>query len=401
MVEERKYVEYLPLLNFDETYRKSINPQIIPCEANGVRTKQQIKEFMSYIFTESGLCDVMVPSCECGKTKGGYRVGTYCQRCNTIVKPHNSVKLGYNTWIKTPEAVPPLLQPLAYHVLSNWIKTNQSKITLDMLLDPDGYKLLPPAASEGIKGTGITYFYHHFDDIMRFLLYQYRPLMIRRPMKQKDKNGEFIIKLNEQSANMEEWLKINREALFASHFPALDKSLHVLTKQGDSLTNSDDTSEYILKTALEVANLNVILSLYPDNLNAIERGAHSIIKAYAQYSAAILDENLLTKQGYIRRHILGSRCHFSFRAVITPITDLGMPDEIYIPWRIGVLQLKLQIINLLISRYRMSFLDAQAKHQAAIDRYDKEIDEIFQTLIKECRYKGLPCLWGRNPSHVF
>lgn len=214
---ERKYVSYLPLLNFDKTYRESVNPMIIPCGADTMRTKHQIKEFMSYIFTEAGLCDVMVASCDCGATMGSYRVGSYCLECQTVVRHHNSVELGYNTWLQIPEALPPLIQPLAYHVISNWIKTNQSKLTLDMLLDPDGCDKLPPAVAERF-GCGANYFYQHFDEIMQFLLYEYRPLMVTRLTKPRGNTEKQIERTNDLSKDMVEWLATNREAIFARYF---------------------------------------------------------------------------------------------------------------------------------------------------------------------------------------
>lgn len=385
-----RFVKFLPVLNFDETYRQSVNPMIIPCGAETVRTKGQVSAFMQYIFTNSELYDVMVASCECGATVGENRLDTFCPKCGHVVKSHTSTEVVYSAWLHIPEPLPPVLQPLVYHTLKEWMRSYNSKPLLDILLTPSNSHELP----EPLKHfhTGPTAFYTHFDEIIEAILTTYTPLMEERVHK---RTGKITIK--QQSKDMREYLQRNRDAIFTRYYPALDKSLHVLTKQGESLHTADDPSQFILKAALELANVNTILALYPDNFYKLELGAQAITQAYAEYANTILVKNLLTKPGYIRRHILGSRLHFSFRAVITPIVDRGRFDDIYIPWRVGVLQFKLQIINLLITRYHMSFLEAVAKHQRSLENYDEDIDNIFKTLIYEAPGHRIPMLIGRNP----
>lgn len=381
----------LPVLDFEKTFRNSINPFIIPCNTEVLKTKKQAAEFVKYIFTDGGMGDVLSTTCDCGKSQGAYRAGSICSHCKTIVREPNSTELGYNAWLEIPECLPPLLQPIVYHTLDRWMGAIKKQSILNSFLDPEGK--LPEQLASRFE-TGVMYFYTHFDEIMEYMFTEYKDSMIYNPAKRKEET-----RTNKKSVAMKEYLRINRAALFTRHYPALDRNLHVLTKQG-TIGRADNTSQYILKVAIEIANVNLVYSMSPNDKLTLERNAYSIITTYAAYSETILDTNMLSKYGFFRRHILGSRCHFSFRAVIIPITDLSMPDEIKISWSIAIIQFKLEVLNLLINRYNMSFSEAQQKHQRALGTFDPTIHEIFKTLIAECPYKGLPTLLGRNPTLV-
>lgn len=387
----RFQLEYLPVLNFEETYRNSLNAIVIPCSAETLKTKKQIEEFVDYLFTDGNLSNVLSTTCDCGKTEGRYYLNSVCDHCGTVVREPNSTELGYTAWLEIPECLPPLLQPLVYHTLNGWMGKEGRKSILNAFLDPDGK--LPKILAERFQ-TGVTYFYEHFDEIIEYLMTEYKPLMIYNPNKRKEED-----RTNKSSVAMKEYLSMNRDALFTRHYPALDKNLHILTRQGTK-ARADETSQYILKVAIEIADVNLRQSLSPHDRVSLERNAYSIVMAYAEYANNTLVNNMLTKFGFFRRHIMGSRCHFSFRAVITPVTDLDMPDQLKVSWSIGILQFKMEILNILINRMGLSMVDAMRKHQRAIEQYDPEIDKIFKTLIAECPYKGMPTLLGRNPTLV-
>lgn len=70
------------------------------------------------------------------------------------------------------------------------------------------------------------------------------------------------------------------------------------------------------------------------------------------------------------------------------------------PWKLMVNALKLQIINVLIHRKRYNINDALYKHFRALVMYDEDIYQIMMDLMRECPWKGIPCLLGRNPYNV-
>jgi hypothetical protein len=386
-------MESLSVLNFDEVFADSVGARVIPCNTEVLKTKKQVVELMKYIFADGGIRDVLNTSCDCGKSQGGYKLGSTCPKCGTLVRESTAHEIGYSAWLEIPECLPPLLQPLVYNTLKKWMGKYQRQSLLDMFLNPEC--TLPEPLSEHFQ-TGVWYFYENFDRIMEYLLNEYRPLK----MYLKRKRGD-IVKENKKSIGMQDYLKINRAACFARYFPVLDKNLHVLNKQG-TMSDADQTSQYILKAAIEIANVNLVNSMSSaGDKKTLEYYGFGITTTYATYASAVLGNNMLTKYGFFRRHILGSRCHYTFRAVIVPITDLSLPDELKLPWSVAVPQFKLEILNLLIRRMGYSFTDAQLKHQQALERYDKEIHDILKTLITECPYKGIPVLLGRNPTLTF
>ena len=386
-------MERIYVFDFEKAYENSLDPMIIPCNTDLLKTKKQAAEFIQYLFTESGnINNILTATCGCGKSSGRYLAGSICPKCDGMVQDVISQELGFSAWIELPEFLPPLLNPLVYHTLNNWLP----KGVLNQLLEPDINLELLPAPLAGLGGSGPMFFYNNFDMIIKYLVEKYKPVMKETPgRKGKPMN------VNATTVAMLTYLKLNKKALFTKHFPVLDKNLHVLTDKGSSRRDADSASEYILKVTTEVSTANLLHTLDPMDTITLDRTAMDITIAYASYANAILDTKLLQKKGLIRRHILGSRCHFSVRAVIAPISDLTPFDELQISWSIAIRQYKLQIMNHLINRHHYSLRGAMQRHQAAIENFDEVIYSIMNTLIAESPYKGLPCLLGRNPTlHV-
>lgn len=78
-----------------------------------------------------------------------------------------------------------------------------------------------------------------------------------------------------------------------------------------------------------------------------------------------------------------------------------MADEIYVPWKMAVNALKLEIINLLVNRYGYTHVQAIDKQMQSLAKYDPIIDDIMKKLIAECSYKGLTVILGRNPISYY
>ena len=116
------------------------------------------------------------------------------------------------------------------------------------------------------------------------------------------------------------------------------------------------------------------------------------------YYREIVKEKLGSKSALIRHHNLGTRCHWSYRTVCTPITGPHEADELYLPYKLMVNALKLHILNVLVHRKRYTISEALIKHLRALVVFDQEVYDIMTQLIAECPWKGLPTLLGRNPT---
>jgi hypothetical protein len=166
-----------------------------------------------------------------------------------------------------------------------------------------------------------------------------------------------------------------------------------------TMMHGDDTIAHILKCKIQLSAMIDIYNNGNYNEKFINQRMWDIHKAFFDYTDNIINNKLLQKPGHIRRNIIAARMHCTARCVIVPIDEAVDPDQIFVPWRVGVTALQLEVINVLMNRKNYTMPDAKIKVDKAMYAYDPEIDEILKTLISECRYKsGLPVLMGRNPS---
>ena len=119
----------------------------------------------------------------------------------------------------------------------------------------------------------------------------------------------------------------------------------------------------------------------------------------------MVSRRLFKKEGLIRKHICGTRFHFSFRSVIAPICGPHKFDELILPWSIGVTTLKLHILNRLMYKYNYSLTEATKIHSKSEIKFDPLIYDIITSIIDEYRtssdgitFLGIPVLFNRNPT---
>lgn len=379
-------MRYMALLDLDNAYATAINAKVVPCGVESFTSKQQVKDFINHVFSEGEMGVDMGASCDCGNSEGMYLLSTVCSKCGTTVVRTTATDLVFNTWLEIPEFLPPMLQPEAYMVLNTWMGSYQGSRLIDLFMTVGAQ--LPPQL-ESLFETGMWEFYNNFDNIINFLTKEYAPLKL----KKKETKSRTT---NDRTKYIPLFIKKYRHCLFARYFPILDQTMHVLNKQG-TMSFVDASSELVMKTIIELTNIHYTY-VESKNLPVIEQCAVDMIKSYYGYTDSIRASKLEKKQGLIRRQILASRCHFTYRGVITPITDASYGDELHLPWSIGVQELKLEIINLLVNRNKFTRQQALALFEKAKYKYDPLVDELMKILIDECPFKGLPGLLGRNPS---
>ena len=401
----KKLMTYPALVDYDQMFISDPDAKIIPCGEESVVTKNQTKEHITSLF-QDGTKDLnFIASCDCGALIGNYYEGMKCSKCKSVVKTNFASELKFRAWLEIPPMkqdindpgfIPPVLHPALYLILERWLGKNGGVPILQALLDPDTE--FPASLKNSGLGQGYRYFYRNFDDIMNYFLTQYAPL--KAPGARA------------RSKYIPELLQAYRPIAFFRHIPVLNQSLHLLTTSG-TMMYGDDCVGSILKAKIELSNMLYIYNNGPTGSKFVDQRLWAMYSALIEYVKTISDVKLLGKKGYIRRLILGARLHCSARAVITPISGPHACDELYIPWRMGVGLMKLEIINLLMNRYDYSMSEALAKQQKAVMQYDADIDMIMQTLIKEChdyteqyvphlnatiKPKGLLALFGRNPT---
>jgi hypothetical protein len=370
------------ILNFDELFANTPDATLIPCTLRSAGSKTMDEHIQGMFMKSSELS--FAASCDCGKLVGNFYMGSTCPSCRSIVRKNFSNKLNYQNWIEIPKPLPPVLHPGVFQILLKWLGRTQQGHLLKLLMSADN-KL--PDKLRGTLGCGMDYFHKNFTDIINWLATNYRP---SNPNKKSTK----------QSLNTDEVLAVlekYKDRLFIQHIPVLSSTFHLVEESG-TLAYVDDASGPILKAKLELTNAIYILNHCPNNQQVLDRHMYEFYMSYLDYVDKISYTKLMKKKGFIRKRNMGSRVHNSFRAVVVPIVGEHMGDEIHIPWKVGVTNLKMEILNVLQNRMGMSMSEILSRYHQALVNYDPLIDQVMETLLKECPFKGFPVFFGRNPD---
>ena len=173
--------------------------------------------------------------------------------------------------------------------------------------------------------------------------------------------------------------------------------LHATTPDSSSGRSYIDSSgQYVLAAIIDLARLKS--AIYRSRPDHVHRVLQRMYKAVIGYYDDIGRRRLGKKLSLIRRHMFGTRLHWTFRNVIIPLTGIHRYDEIYMPWSTTVNLLKLHIIGRLVYQYGLDMSAAVSKHITALYNYDETIDAIMKNLIAESPGIGLPTIINRNPS---
>lgn len=399
-------LSYLSIVNYDELFRTDPDAHIVPCGEEFVVSCESSKptKALEELFMDGSKDLNFIASCDCGALTGNYYEGLTCRTCGTVVRTNFAAELKFRAWLHIPPMVddpndptyiPPLLHPAIASILNAWLgEFDRSKI-LTALLDPA--VTLPARVIQAGVGQGYKYFYMNFDNIMRYFLEEFP----------KTKLGS-----NSKAQHVKMMLETYRDRVFVRYFPILNNSLHVITNSG-TMQLGDSSTQFIMAMHNQLNNLIYSHMNRPIKPHHIDQYMCEIFTQAQNYTNSIINDKLVSKKGFIRKCVLGSRLHCSARAVIVPIAGEHASDEVYLPWKMGIGLLKLEILNLLKNRYGYTLKAALDKYYRATTAYDQDIDEIMQTLIRECREltevyvehlgttvhpKGLPMLIGRNPT---
>lgn len=386
----RKLVRLIPT-DYEKMFLEDPDAKIIPCDQQ-FTSKSQMREQIQNLF-QDGVKELnFVASCECGHLEGNFYEGTVCSRCHTPVRTYFADKVKFRAWLELPPFAPSIIHPAIYRVLDKWLGKCKSVSILESLLNVD---VELPQPLKGLLGQGFEYFYKNFDDIIRFFLNDYAPL--KQPSARARSEG------------IAEYIQRYRDRVFIRHIPILNQALHLITTSG-TMQYSDDTVEAILDAKAELSALIYVFNYGTVGPKFVDQRMWEIQRSIVEYSTLIAKVKLISKIGYIRKLVMGARLHCSFRGVIVPITEPHEADELHLPYLIGVVCWKLELINLMTKRMGLTIPQAVAKHNAALAKFDEDIYNLLHVLIEECKeecrkhgmgyVRGLTCLFGRNPMEV-
>lgn len=373
----------LAIVDHDALFATLSEPPIIVNDFN-VASADVKEKLNNLIYTRyDGDTLEVLPSCQCGKICGEFNVGVKCPDCKSVVSAITERPLESTLWIATPKGVRSLVNPAVWNILSKNMTISGCDI-LEWLTNP-GYTprgQIPPAVLKlqrmGIQ-RGLNYFIDNFDAVMNAAV---SSGAIKVKGRERDELIAFINKY--------------RAILFPRYLPVPSR-LNFITESTATGTYTDTSMTTIVDAILTITSIEA--AVIPVNQRQREARTAKALAQIAEYYNSFYTMSLGKKVGWLRKHVFGSRLHFSFRAVISSLSENHQYDEIHMPWSMSVLVFKAHLTSKLLAR---GFTPNQC-NQFIFDnslRYNELMDTLFQELIAESPYGGIPIVLQRNPTLV-
>jgi hypothetical protein len=373
----------LELVNFNTLFRQgSRKEKLIINDFDNTSTEQR-KIFDKIIYTEYDNADLLsnLPTCECGHLYGQHLEHVTCTVCNSEVLAPLEQDLEPVVWMRSPNGVADLINPSAWAMMSkrferqsfDFVRFFADRDYRPNVKDPDA---LPEVLSWGIP-RGYNSFVENFDILMN-LFFESKHFRLR-----KGERDDFRILLERY-----------RDCFFCEFLPLPNRSVLVIEKTNVG-KYVDDTIPGVIDAIYTMIGIDAPMSGH--SVRVKENRTIKTIIQLNDFSEQTIRKKLAKKPGVFRKHVYGTRTHFSFRAVISSNTNAHDYDELHLPWGVAVNLLNLHLRNKLdkmgyTPNEALAFLNEYSL------KYHPVLDALFQELIAESPYVGLPVVFQRNPS---
>lgn len=380
----------MDFISFDHIYHGTNNDKILvnTVDIFNNETRDMLSDLIVKNYTEDTIS--LIPKCECGHLQGTYYLGEKCTKCHTTVSQKLDDNINYLIWAKSPESVQKYISPIVLSFLEKK-KIKVGKVSIDFvrwLIQPN-YRYGNSVSSSGELESKIANFLRsnkiernynsfvmNFTAVMNFVREIHNAL---EPRKAKGNNFFF------------DTLISNQDKIFSTYLPFPNKI--IFAYESNELGKFIDKS--IISPLNSIRRLSGIDVRTSSSLNKQNKVANCLYDLAAFYKG-YLKNNIFSKPGLVRQHILSTRAHFTARGVITSIAGPHAYDEIHIPWSIGCSLLKEHLLSKLTRRgftYKKAiiFLDDYVRI------YHPLMDDLFKELIAESG-TGLKAFFNRNPS---
>ncbi len=319
----------------------------------------------------------VVPTCDCQTLRGNRYLGKTCSICGHEVNYITERALKPSLWLEAPPGVPGFIHPHVWTLLYGALGSANNNILL-YLTDPNyRYGNISPGLKKvmslGIK-RGLTHFIQNFDEIIKILFESPR---IFGAKKSKPALWNYIQK--------------HRAMIFTRYLPVPSK-LTFITEVNAGVTYTDKTMLLMLDAVRTLTSITT--SVIPVSKGIIEGRTVKTIALAAKFYhtfAGITGE----KPAIIRQHIVGTRPHYTARAVISSITDPHDHRKLIIPWGVAVQLLKTDLENLMLKLGMSPNQILKVLHES-VQTHNQLIDELFDILLYTG--DGIFCNFSRNPA---
>ncbi len=339
-----------------------------------------------------------IPACECGHTTGQSNVGMTCMECGTVVLAVTERPLISVAWVKPPEGVSMFINPRVWTILSAALTVGGVNL-LEWICNPtsilmpeqvDNNRFLKRATTLGIN-HGINYFYENFDLVMAKLF---------------DAGLVYSSGNRRQRQDLAQFLSEYRKCIFTPALPIPSK-LTFITEKTVTRTYSDKTIYSAMDAILTITateNSPTPLSMRVKQSRTVK--ANSLL---AKYYQDFIGNTLARKPGLMRKHVMGARLHFTFRAVISSLSNHHHRSELHLPWALAV---KVFDMHLTAKLFRLGYSVNEAATYLAdhVLQHSDLLEELFKEIIDEAKLAnlarpegspevlGFPVLLNRNPT---
>jgi len=379
----------LELVDFDDMFHRGISKAPIIINDYSEASEDDKESFNRLIYTKYSN-DLLsnLPSCECGEVQGKLNArdrdqpGVICGNCHTECVAPMEQELEPIVWMRAPKEVERLMNPIMLTMLNE--KFTRSGFEIIRWICDTTYKpqVRTPAIMEQVQELGIERGYNNFvknfDDIIEALF--------------DLKYGK--AKRTSPTDPLHALIKMQRNCVFSEFMPLPNRALIVIEE-----TNVGIYVDPIITGAVDAIRTMVGIDAPTSNYSTRtkENRTFKTLFGLAAFNDDLARSTLAKKEGIFRKHVFGTRSHFSCRGVITSTTDDHVYDEIYVPWGMGVASLSVHLTNKLL-RDGFEPNSAKAYLYEHAQTYSARLEGYFREFIEECPYKGLPVVFQRNPS---
>lgn len=377
------------LVDLDQKFDTTTTPPVLlnSFDVTSAEDKKQLDKLI-YTFYEGDSLNV-VPQCDCRRIRGATKIGMHCSHCNTTVHPVSEQPLESLLWIAPPEGVEVFINPQVWTMLSKAL-THGGINGLAWLCDPvmpvgsEPHREIRKLMDLGIE-RGINYFYHNFDTIIDRLF----------------DAGVISGTTKRQRDDLYLFIKLNRNKIFCKHLPIPSRLGFVAEK-----TITGTFVDMTMKMALEAIRTisSTVYSLTPLDIKRRQSRSVKANDYMAQYHQEFMTATLASKKGLYRKDIYGSPLFFTFRSVISSLSERHAYDELYLPWGVAVSTYSLHLTSKMMRMTNPDtglpftpneILKHLREHTLA---YSPLLDKLFDELIAEAPGRGPAVLLNRNPS---
>jgi len=399
---------YQELLDFDDIYhrRTKFTPVVLDTEellqnkklpkshrrmlvVNKMSgTTEREREFInSAIFTrynnDSSISNI--PSCDCGKLNRRHLKNVICDACGEPCINRYETDIQSVLWFRAPKGIRALINPHMLTMLSERFRV-RSFDTIRWLTDtgysstiakPKQIIALEEALANMNFQRGFNNFYDRFDELME--------MMFDRPSLRPQ---------NMAYDHLRDLIRMERGKVFCQTLPLPNKLISVV-EETNFFTYHNKDVQPAMEALWLMAGIDSDLGWKGMQRENRTAKANWLL---AEYSYRSYSRTYMRKEGIFRGQTYGYRSIFSFRTVISSITDPHDYFKIEIPWGVGVTIFRYHLINKLDARGWQAKDIINLLNEHAL-KYHPLLDELFQELIRETpKGRGFATAGVRNPS---